>query len=105
VEYDIESIVIKLCLPDVSRKKTDEKEEFGEGILGEIDPGILLMNIEAINVQLENELSKVFYPSTVEEFLAVNINPFLEKLRKLVRDADLQIIFHSAPEEMQSNSS
>ncbi|KAF8791839.1 Hexosaminidase D like protein [Argiope bruennichi] len=66
---------------------------------------ILLMNIEAINVQLESELSKIFYPSTVEEFLAVNIHPFLEKLRKLVRDADLQIIFHSAPEEMQSNSS
>lgn len=66
---------------------------------------ILLMNIEAINVQLEEELGKIFYPSTVEEFLAVNIHPFLEKLRKLVRDADLQIIFHSAPEEMQSNSS
>ncbi|GIY29038.1 hypothetical protein CDAR_547011 [Caerostris darwini] len=65
---------------------------------------ILLMNIEAINVQLEGELNKIFYPTTVEEFLAVNINPFLEKLRKLVKDADLQIIFHSAPEEMQLNS-
>lgn len=66
---------------------------------------MLLMNIEAINVQLEKELGKIFYPSTVEEFLAVNIHPFLNKLRKLVRDADQQIIFHSAPEEMQSNSS
>ncbi|GBN24683.1 hypothetical protein AVEN_209886-1 [Araneus ventricosus] len=37
VKNDIESIVIKLCLPDVSRKKTDDREEFGEGILGEID--------------------------------------------------------------------
>ncbi|XP_054711416.1 hexosaminidase D-like [Uloborus diversus] len=66
---------------------------------------ILLMNLEAINVQLEGELGKIFYPSTVKEFLAVNINPFLEKLRKLVRDADQQIIFHSAPEELRSNSS
>lgn len=66
---------------------------------------ILLMNLEAINVQLENELAKIFYPSTVEEFLAVNINPYLEKLRKLVRDADQQIIFHSPPEEIRSNSS
>ncbi|XP_015922223.1 hexosaminidase D isoform X2 [Parasteatoda tepidariorum] len=66
---------------------------------------ILLMNMEAINVQLEKELAKIFYPSTVKEFLVVNINPFLEKLRKLVRDADQQIIFHLPPEEMQSNSS
>ncbi|GBN65042.1 hypothetical protein AVEN_251337-1, partial [Araneus ventricosus] len=36
VEYDIESIVIKLCLPDVSRKKTDERE----GIRGVVDPGV-----------------------------------------------------------------
>ena len=63
------------------------------------------MNLEAINVQLEGELAKIFYPSTVEEFLAVNLNPFLEKLRKLVRDADQQIIFHSPPEEIRSNSS
>ncbi|KFM76323.1 Hexosaminidase D, partial [Stegodyphus mimosarum] len=66
---------------------------------------ILLMNLEAINAQLEGELGKIFYTSTVEEFLAVNINPFLEKLRKLVRDADQQIIFHSPPEEIRSNSS
>ncbi|GBM12117.1 hypothetical protein AVEN_39458-1 [Araneus ventricosus] len=40
VKNDIESIAIKLCLLDVSRKKTDDREEFGEGILGEIDPGM-----------------------------------------------------------------
>ncbi|GBO33276.1 hypothetical protein AVEN_76238-1 [Araneus ventricosus] len=35
IEYDIKSIVIKLCLP-VSRRKTDKRE----GILDEIDPGV-----------------------------------------------------------------
>ncbi|KAG8180129.1 hypothetical protein JTE90_027083 [Oedothorax gibbosus] len=66
---------------------------------------ILLMNIEAVNVQLAEELQKVFYSSTVEEFLAEKISPLLQKLRNLVRDADQQVIFHSPPEEMQSNSS
>lgn len=63
------------------------------------------MNMEATNAQLEEELEKIFYRSTVEEFIAVNISPFLEKLRKLVRDADQQVIFHSAPEDMQLNCS
>lgn len=60
---------------------------------------VLLINMEATYVQLEKCLAQVYYPSTVEEWLAVNISPFLDKLRKLVRDADQQIIFHSGPED------
>ncbi|GBO28750.1 hypothetical protein AVEN_140156-1, partial [Araneus ventricosus] len=62
VEYDIESIVIKLCLPDVSRKKTDERKEFGEGILGEIDPGMsthvkIMLEVQSTEAQNGDEKS------------------------------------------------
>ncbi|GBO36096.1 hypothetical protein AVEN_102070-1 [Araneus ventricosus] len=60
VEYDIESIVIKLCLPDVSRKKTDEREEFGKGILDEIDPGMsthvkIMLKVQSTEAQNGDE--------------------------------------------------
>lgn len=54
----------------------------------------LLFNLKNLNNQFVHSLSEIYYPGTVEEWLAMNIAPYIEKLQKLVKEGEQQIANH-----------
>lgn len=57
----------------------------------------LLGEIECLYRDLTDEMSEIYFTSTVEEWLSTYVIPIRDKLKKLVSDADLQIAVNVPP--------
>lgn len=57
----------------------------------------LLGEIEGLYRDLTDEMSEIYFTSTVEEWLSTYVIPIRDKLKKLVSDADLQIAVNVPP--------
>jgi hypothetical protein len=52
----------------------------------------LLFHTKELKINLETEMKKIYYDSTIEEWIELNISPTLKKLEKIVRNADQQLV-------------
>ncbi len=52
----------------------------------------LLFHAKELKINLETEMKNIYYDSTIEEWIELNISPTLKKLEKIVRNADQQLV-------------
>ena len=59
-----------------------------------------MFRIRDLKLKIESEMTKIFYDSTVEEWIETHVNPILKKLEKIVTNADHQINIHVKSDQM-----